>query len=119
MLVGIDGPDVAGKTTLADVLATALATALAGALPGEVHRASVDDFARPPEERYRRGRLSPEGFRDLARHDSAAEVEHRYRARYLPGQALYRAEADPERAADVLVDNRDPAAPRVLRWGRG
>ena len=180
MLVGIDGPDAAGKTTLADVLATALA----GALPGEVHRASVDDFARPPEERYRRGRLSPEGFyrdstdlprlverclvpfrdggpgagpavlvvngvfvlrpelrpfwhlsvylrvpeevtlaralvRDLARHDSAAEVEHRYRVRYLPGQALYRAEADPERAADVLVDNRDPAAPRVLRWGRG
>ena len=172
MLVGIDGPDAAGKTTLAD--------GLAAALPGEVHRASVDDFHHPPEERYRRGELSPEGFyrdtvdlhrlvdeclvpfrggtgpavlvvdgvfvlrpelraawhlsvylrvseevtvaravvRDLARYDSAADVEHRYRARYLPGQALYRAEADPERVADVLVDNRDPAAPRVLRWGR-
>lgn len=176
VLVGIDGPDAAGKTTLA--------AALAAALPGVVHRASVDDFPRPPEERYRRGELSPEGFyrdstelsqlvegclvpfrdgvagagpavlvvdgvfvlrpelrsfwhlsvylrvpeevtlaralvRDLALYDSPADVEHRYRARYLPGQALYRAEADPERAADVLVDNRDPAAPRVLRWGRG
>ncbi len=180
MLVGIDGPDAAGKTTLA----TALATALAAVLPGAVHRASVDDFPRPPEERYRRGELSPEGFyrdsTDLSRlvegclvpfrdgvagagpvvlvvdgvfvlrpelrpfwhlsvylwvpdgvtlarchrprprpFGSAAEVEHRYRARYLPGQALYRAEADPERAADVLVDNRDPPRPRMLRWGRG
>ena len=80
MLVGIDGPDAAGETTLAD--------ALAAALPGEVHRASV------------------------------AEVGRRYRTRYLPGQALYRAEIDPERAADVLVDHRDPARPRMLRWGR-
>ncbi len=80
MLVGIDGPDAAGKTTLAD--------ALTDALPGEVHPASV------------------------------AEVARRYRTRYLPGQALYRAEIDPGRSADVLVDNRDPAKPRMLRWGR-
>jgi uridine kinase len=148
VLVGIDGPDAAGKTMLAD--------ALAAALPGAVHRVSVDDFPRPSEERYRRGELSPEGLyrdstdlprlvegclvpfrdgvagtgpavlvvdgvfvlrpelrpfwhlsvylrvpeevrlaralvRDLALYDSAADVEHRYRARYLPGQALYRA----------------------------
>ena len=148
MLVGIDGPDAAGKTMLAD--------ALAAALPGAVHRVSVDDFPRPSEERHRRGELSPEGLyrdstdlprlvegclvpfrdgvagtgpavlvvdgvfvlrpelrpfwhlsvylrvpeevrlaralvRDLALYDSAADVEHRYRARYLPGQALYRA----------------------------
>ena len=182
MLVGIDGPDAAGKTTPAD--------RLAARLPGPVLRVPVDEFLAPRDVRYARGELSPQGcyrdsfdlsafvadrlrpfgsgasslgdvpvperavlvadgvfllrpelrpfwhlsvylrvpeevtparalVRDLALHDSAADVEHRYRARYLPGQALYRAEAHPERAADVLVDNRDPAAPRVLRWGRG
>jgi len=46
-----------------------------------------------------------------------AEVERRYRVRYLPGQALYRREVDPAATADVVVDNTDPAAPVVLRWG--
>lgn len=167
VLVGIDGPDAAGKTTLAG--------RLADAVPGSVHRVSVDDFVNPPEERYRRGELSPEGFyrdlvdvaafveacgagngatvvaegifllrpelrdlwtlsvhlriseeeslrraleRDVGRFGSAEEVERRYRARYLPGQALYRREADPEGRADVLVDHGDVTAPRVLRWGR-
>jgi hypothetical protein len=33
-----------------------------------------------------------------------------------PGsRALYRAEADPENAADVLVDNENPVAPQVIR----
>jgi uridine kinase len=54
--------------------------------------------------------------RDVARFGSPGEVERRYRARYLPGQALYRREADPEGCADVLVDNDDVTAPRVLRW---
>jgi hypothetical protein len=44
------------------------------------------------------------------------EVERRYRDRYLPGQALYRAEADPEAAADVVVDHEHPAAPVIVRW---
>jgi uridine kinase len=43
-------------------------------------------------------------------------VERRYAARYLPGQALYRAEARPLAVADVIVDNTDPAAPEVVRW---
>jgi uridine kinase len=163
--VGIDGPDAAGKTTLADRLASALAR--------PVVRLCADDFLRPRADRYRRGELSPEGYyrdsvdhaaladacrgatpativadgifllrpelrdlwtlsvyvrvpeqeslrrarvRDGALFGSADEVERRYRARYLPGQALYRAEADPESVADVLVDNTDPAHPVVLRW---
>ncbi len=65
------------------------------------------------EESLRRARV-----RDVALFGSAAEVERRYRARYLPGQALYRREADPEAAADVLVDNEDVVAPKILRWGR-
>lgn len=51
--VGIDGPDAAGKTTLAD--------ALAHHLRGHVVRASVDSFHQPIDVRRRRGDLSPEG----------------------------------------------------------
>ena len=168
VLVGIDGPDAAGKTTLAD--------RLAAALPGPVVRVSADDFLRPAEERHRRGKLSPEGYyrdsvdviafrdacsagdgptvvadgvfllrpelralwtltvylriseeetlrralvRDLRVLGSQEEVERRYRARYLPGQALYRRHVDPEDSADVLVDNETAAAPTVLRWRHG
>ncbi|MGY1603617.1 hypothetical protein [Geodermatophilus sp. SYSU D00815] len=110
-VVGIDGPDAAGKTTLADRLAGLLGAA----------RVRGDGFLHPREHRYRRGELSPEGcyrdsFDDAARFGSAEEVERRYRARYLPAQELYRAEADPETRAHVLVDNEDVTAPRVPRW---
>lgn len=54
--VAIDGPDAAGKTTLADELAGPVA---AGGRA--VIRASVDDFHRPRAERYRRGELSGDG----------------------------------------------------------
>lgn len=43
----------------------------------------------------------------------------RYRTRYLPGQALYRSEAAPEQAADIVLDMTDPARPSILRAGRG
>ncbi len=55
--VAIDGVDGAGKTTLADELAP-----LVAARDRPVLRASVDDFHRPRDDRYRRGELSPEGF---------------------------------------------------------
>ena len=55
--VGIDGPDAAGKTTLADELAVVLAAA-----GRQVERLSADDFLRAPEHRHRRGRESPEGY---------------------------------------------------------
>jgi uridine kinase len=55
--VGIDGPDAAGKTTLADELAVVLAAA-----GRPVKRLSADDFLRVPEHRHRRGRESPEGY---------------------------------------------------------
>ena len=56
VLVGIDGPDAAGKSTVADRLARALTAAV---------RVSADEFQHPPEVRYRRGDLSPEGcYRD-------------------------------------------------------
>lgn len=49
--------------------------------------------------------------RDVPRLGTRAEVEHRYRVRYEPGQQLYRAEADPEGNADLVIDNTDPERP--------
>jgi uridine kinase len=191
VLVGIDGPDAAGKSTMADRLARALPAAV---------RASADDFQHPPEVRYRRGDLSPDGcyrdtfdysalregclmpfrdgavgiavgcgavrevparavpgravlvvdgvfllrpelrdlwtltvhltispaetvrrarVRDLDRFGSLAEIDRRYAQRYLPAQALYVAEADPARRADVVVDNERVEEPVVRRWSAG
>jgi len=191
--VAVDGPDAAGKTTLADELAVALRRR-----GRTVIRASIDGFHRPRAERHRRGRDSPEGyyedsfdypafrsalldplgpggdrayraavfdfriddarpepiaqaseddvlvvdgvfllrpelvdawdlrvfvsagFDEIVRRATARdagspdEVERRYRARYIPGQRLYFAEAHPLDAADLVVENDDPVRP-VLR----
>ncbi|MBQ1042963.1 MULTISPECIES: uridylate kinase [unclassified Micromonospora] len=66
-----------------------------------------------PAETLRRALI-----RDLGVFGSAEEVRRRYRARYLPGQELYRAEANPARQADVVLDLADPLAPVVLTWRR-
>jgi len=54
VLVGVDGPDAAGKTTFA--------RNLADALDRPVIQASIDNWHRPHTERVRRGPLSPEGY---------------------------------------------------------
>jgi len=64
-----------------------------------------------PEETLRRAHR-----RDLGLFGSAEEVERRYLGRYLPGQALYRQEADPEARAHILVDNEQTDEPRIERW---
>ena len=60
--VAIDGRTASGKTTLADELADELLGR--GRI---VIRTSVDGFHRPRAERYRRRRLSAEGYLDDAR----------------------------------------------------
>jgi uridine kinase len=55
--VAIDGPDAAGKTTLADELADVVAAA-----GRPVIRASIDGFHRSRAERMVRGPESPEGY---------------------------------------------------------
>ena len=55
--LAIDGPDTAGKTTLADELALAITRQRR-----PVVRASIDGFHRPAEERYLRGEFSPVGY---------------------------------------------------------
>ena len=54
--VAIDGPDAAGKTTLADELAAFLAE------KRPVIRAGIDGFHNPREHRLRRGSDSPAGY---------------------------------------------------------
>jgi uridine kinase len=204
VLVGIDGPDCAGKTTLADRLADPLRVTTPRTPTTEVAtlQASVDGFNRPRVQRYQRGELSPQGYyldgfdypalvdqcllpflngeaqvrttiydhrgdvrentdatavparavlildgvfllrpelrelwtlsvylrvsdqetlrrahsRDRELFGSAEEIERRYLGRYLPGQALYRASADPESHAHILVDNEDADEPTIERW---
>ena len=157
VLLGVDGPDGAGKTTLADALAERM-TAL---------RTSIDDFHRPAADRVTLRtfdlstdmatdrhaitvghrdvlivdgvfllrpeladlwtvsvylRISPEEslrralIRDVDLFGSAEQVRARYLTRYLPGQAIYRAEADPESMADIVVDNERADEPHILRW---
>jgi uridine kinase len=55
--VAIDGPDAAGKTTLANELVAPLSV-----LGRPVIRASIDGFHNPARIRHRRGPLSPEGY---------------------------------------------------------
>lgn len=194
VLVAFDGPDAAGKTTLADAVARALSV--------PTLRASIDGFHRPQSERLARGYDSPHGYyRDSFNHAALEEnllvpfqsgapevrtrvfdyrvdaevdddptvvpqrcvlifdgvfllrpeiahwwdlaiylhvpeevilerakerdahlfgspeaVEVRYRARYLPGQALYRDEAKPQHFAHIVLDHTDPGNPVALKW---
>jgi uridine kinase len=63
--VAIDGPDAAGKSTLAAELARGLAGVR------DTIQASVDGFHRPRDVRRRRGSLSPEGYyEDSFDHDA-------------------------------------------------
>ena len=49
--------------------------------------------------------------RDLARLGSAAEVERRFRTRYIPAQKLYFAAARPADHANIVVHNDEPLRP--------
>jgi uridine kinase len=195
VVVAVDGPDCAGKTTLAD--------RLAGRLSIPTVRTSIDGFHQARALRYQRGELSAPGYyldsfdypslldecllpflrggsrmrtaaydhrgdsalevnevavpaaavlvidgvfllrpelrdlwtlsvylrvspgetlrraqrRDLELFGSADEVRRRYLGRYLPGQSLYRQQADPEGVADILVDNERPQEPVIERCG--
>jgi uridine kinase len=53
--------------------------------------------------------------RDQAWMDSAEAAAQRYRTYYIPGEELYLAEIHPAGQADIVIDNRDFAAPRIMR----
>ncbi|HEY1179078.1 MAG TPA: uridylate kinase [Phytomonospora sp.] len=91
--VAVDGPDAAGKTTLADDLAGLIAA------QRPVVRLSVDRFHRPEAVRRRRGSLSAEGYyRDSFDHDLIADgvltpLGPGGDRRYLPAAYDHRADA--------------------------
>lgn len=63
--IGVDGPDASGKTMLADDLAREFERRGLAAV-----RATIDAFHAPAEQRYRRGRFSPDGcYRDSFQYD--------------------------------------------------
>ncbi|WP_341720873.1 uridylate kinase [Micromonospora sp. FIMYZ51] len=49
--------------------------------------------------------------RDQTWMGSAAEAEHRYHTKYLPGERRYLDEVRPRERAQLVVDNEDPARP--------
>lgn len=93
--VGVDGPDAAGKTTLADALAARTG------LP----RLSADDFLAPPEVRYAAGDLDPVGYYAAAFDLPAlrAAVE-RHDTVVVDGVFLFRPELDDLWDVRVFVD---------------
>jgi uridine kinase len=56
--------------------------------------------------------------RMAARDGTEADPAHPSMRRYVDGQRRYLRECAPQRRADVLVDNSDPAHPRLLRTPR-
>lgn len=52
--------------------------------------------------------------RDLPLFGSPEAVRARYAQRYIPGQRLYLASAQPRERAEVVVENDDPAHPRLV-----
>ncbi len=52
--------------------------------------------------------------RDEKMFGSAENARARYLNRYIPGQRIYFQAVQPQRLADVIVDNNDPAEPRFL-----
>jgi uridine kinase len=52
--------------------------------------------------------------RDRALFGSAQTTRERYQRRYVPGQRRYLATVQPQRTADVVIDNHDPTTPKLI-----
>jgi len=53
--------------------------------------------------------------RDRTPTSTPAEMTRRFWARYAPGQELYLSTARPRDRAHIVIDNTDPAQPKVVR----
>ncbi len=91
LIVGINGVDGSGKSTIAGALAQHLRRS-----HYDVCVISVDDFHRPRSERYRRGELSPLAYY----HDS---IHYEILARHAL-QPVFEARAYPLRCQTKLLD---------------
>lgn len=106
--VAVDGRTASGKTTFANELALSIEE-----LGRPVIRSSIDGFHRPKSDRYRRGRLSAEGYYYDAR-DLDAIVSLLLKPLGKGGDRLFRTESfdlvedrpitsEPELAADDAI----------------
>jgi uridine kinase len=107
VVVAVDGPDAAGKTTLADELAQRVARPAV--------RASIDDWHNPREVRLRQGDESPLGYYNDSFDDDAVAVQllNPFRAgasQVHCAQFDYRS----DEPADVHIDVGSPAAVLLL-----
>lgn len=106
--VAVDGRTASGKTTFADELAIAVEQA-----GRPVIRAQIDGFHRPRVERYRRGRMSAEGYyRDARDLDAVVSLllaplapggDRMIRTESFDLDADQPIDADPRRADDDAV----------------
>jgi uridine kinase len=103
LIVGVDGPDAAGKTTLS--------AEVAAAIRARAVRATIDDFQRLRAHRHARGRLSAEGYYlDGFDHDRLrAELLEPFRR----GERLVRL-ASHDYDGDRAVDRRATVAPAAV-----
>ena len=75
--------------------------------PELIDRWDLSIFVSAPFEQI----LDRARIRDLALLGSTAEVERRFRTRYIPAQKLYFAAARPADHADIIVHNDEPRRP--------
>src|ERR1700761_8594868 len=75
--------------------------------PELIDRWDLSIFVSAPFEQI----LDRARIRDLALLGSTAEVERRFRTRYIPAQKLYFAAARPSDHADIVVGNDEPRRP--------
>ncbi|HET8845192.1 MAG TPA: hypothetical protein VFN35_27200 [Ktedonobacteraceae bacterium] len=59
--------------------------------------------------------LQRASIRDQVLFGSPEDVRARYLRRYVPGQQLYLQQVQPQMRADLIVDNNDPAEPRIYK----
>ena len=116
-LVAVDGVDGAGKTTLADELAPLLEAA-----GKPVIRATVDVLLRPELRDYwdfsvlldvpweKNHHLSRQPSWNVGLPDPSS-AQHRY----AEGQRIYIRECDPKKAASMVIDDADLAAPVIVK----
>ena len=108
--VAIDGPPAAGKTTLADELAGAHAVLVFDGVflmrPELIDRWDLRIFVSTALEKT----VDRAVIRER-RVSSRADVERRWRERYIPSQQLYFATVRPTDHADIIVHNDEPRQP--------
>lgn len=110
ILVGIDGIDTSGKTTLSNALANFLTN-----INRSVIRASIDGFHNPKIIRYKKGKDSPEGYYFDSFNIKALRED--LLVPLISGKLTYKpAVFDFRTNSEVIVEKRQAEKNRSLSW---